>query len=415
MKKIVFLLFCVGILGFMHPVKGSMDQADVTYETLDGDSVLVIEIEGTKPIRIERGNEEDRYTITQQYYEDGHYVFFGYAHLEETLSHFDGYVLVVSEEGHIEYEQIVDEHYLEEVKAAKVHSDALYLLVEQSINHRPASSEFRASLVLKVTDEYEVLHQSDAPLKRMKILDGALFMSDTYAGNYEWGLIDGELMETGDILGLEEGGQYIEEVRFFSLCEDSRVSGEAIEAAHSETYPGHYQFTCHESVIDFTVHPLIEGVTLFEKKAAPIAVSVSEGRVWLNDDLYVSDTLIDEPGYHTLKIEGAHDYELKRSFTLTSGLEGVEEEGLYDNERTLYFSGRGFLNEVPVKSGHTITKSNDYELIVKGLNDYTETVNFSVELEDDSPQFNQSRLEIGLVTGAVLFTGGGIFIYKKRK
>jgi hypothetical protein len=412
MKKIVFLLWSLSVLCLALPAKASGGEVSVTVE----DPFLVIEGNGSDPFKIERGDSANRYTITQHYYEKGHYILFGYVDLEETMSKYDGYVLIVSDAGVIVHEHIIDRNYLEEVKNVSMVEEALYLLVDQSVAKRPEPTEFKSSVIVKITDKIEYLYESQAPLKRFEVDGEAVFMSTTYSGPYERALMrDGSMLEKGETYGLSDGKQYTGQADFYTLCGEGKVDGEAVDKRYTTTYPGHYVFTCDEDTTHFTVHPEIEGIKLFENKPAPVSIDVSEGRLWLNDDLYVSKSLIDRPGYHTLKIEGANGYELRRSFTLTSNITGAEEGKTYQAARTLYFSGDGFLNGTSINSGEVVDKSGVYELQIKGFGEYTETLNFTLDVNNNEESFDKVKLQIGVVLGAVVFTAGGVVVYKKRK
>ena len=415
MKKIVFLLCMTLFVVSPNALLASTEGADVTYERIDGEEVTVIEGEGKVPFRLIRGDSENHYTITQSYYEKDRFILFGYAELKDTTAFYDGYVLVVNEMGAIEQETIIERNYLSEVKALQATDNAFYVLVDQHL-HKEGDIEFKSSLIMQLGEESEVLHESETPLKRFMLEDGALFMSGEYSGSYERALMKaGTILNEGETYGLKDSEQYNGEVTFYTLCRDAKTDGVPVENVHQEAYPGYYVFTCDEREISYTVNPIIEGVTLFEETKAPLAISVSGGRVWLNEDLYVSESLIDMPGYHTLRVEGANGYELRRSFTLTSGLEGALDGEVYHEKTTLYFSGVGTLNGAPIHSGHVIDESGEYALVIDGYDTYQETYGFQVEMGEETTDFDEVRLEVGIVAGAFLFTGGGFLIYKKRK
>ncbi|MGM0435859.1 MAG: hypothetical protein ACQEQA_02280 [Bacillota bacterium] len=415
MKKIVFLLCMIGLVGLPSSPLEATDGAKVTQETIDGEKVTVIEGEGKVPFKLIRGDRENHYEITQSYESDGQFIMFGYAELKDTTAFYDGYVLVVNDSGEIEHETIIERNYLTEVKAVEMTEDAVYVLVDQHIR-KEDDVVFKSSLVMKLSDETKGMHETEYQLRRIDVDSGAIFMSEAFSGPYEHALMeDGTVVENGETYGLEDGAQYSEEVLFYTLCENAMSDGAPIEKVHRETYPGHYLFTCEDKEMVYTLNPLIEGVTLFEERKAPLTVAISGGRTWLNDELYVSESLIDMPGYHTLRIEGANGYELRRSFTLTSGLEGVLDGETYHEKIPLFFSGNGLLNGTEIQSGHVIDESGEYDLVIDGYEGYSETYSFEVNLGEETPGFDEVKLEIGIVAGAFLFTGGGFLIYKKRK
>ncbi|MFP4078366.1 MAG: hypothetical protein ACLFUQ_04420, partial [Candidatus Izemoplasmataceae bacterium] len=148
---------------------------------------------------------------------------------------------------------------------------------------------------------------------------------------------------------------------------------------------------------------------------APAAIEVSGGRTWLNDDLYINGTLVAKPGYHTLKVEGANDYLYTAHFTLESGLEGVEEGGVYTDSKTLFFSGEGVLNEEAIDSGHTLKNPGSYTLKILGHSDYEEKVSFEI-MEGKAPKIeNIPKFELAIASVAIVITGVTVYFFLRKR
>lgn len=415
MKRIVFLLGIIAIALSVTPVKGE-EAFTAVHEEIDGVERLVIEGTAHHPVRIERGDDTNRYTVNGMRHGDGVHTVFGYASLERTPSFYDGFLIAFDDSGTILTEEIFDYEHLEEVKDVRIGEDAFFVHLSQAKDDRREALPHRRDYVLKVTDTVDIMHEHDARIERMHYEQGALYFSERHQGVYEHAVhVRDGLLEPGEVHGLEDQGQYRGEAVFHSLCAASTFEGEPFEESLTVDHPGHYTIGCDGEKSAFTLHPSIEGVTLHEQSLAPVTLDVSGGRVWLNEDLHVNGTLVDTPGRYTLRVEGANGYERTENFTLESGLEGVEDGGVYSNVKTVFFNGEGYLNDEPITSGASLEKSGLHTLTIKGTDDYEETVSFEILPGKTPPIENLMRFEVLLAAGGLLITGGIVFLFLRKR
>lgn len=415
MKRIVFLLGIMAIAASRTPV-GAEEVFTATHQEIDGVETLVIEGSAHHPFRIERGDDDNRYTVNGMRHEDGVHAVFGYADLKRTPSVYDGFLIAFDDAGTIIAEEIFDYDHLEEVRDVQIGRDAFFVHLSQSKDDRHEALPHRRDFLLSVTDTVEVMHEQDARILRVLYEQDALYFSERHQGGYEHAVhVHEGLLEAGKIHGLEDQGQYRGEVTFHSLCETSTFEDEPFKRSLSVDYPGHYTVGCDGEAHTFTLHPSIEGVTLHEQSSAPVSIDVSGGRIWLNEDLYVNKSMVDMPGDYTLRVEGANGYETTDLFVLGSGLEGVEEGGVYSNVKTVFFSGEGFLNDEPITSGHSLKTSGVHTLKITGADDYEETVSFEILPDEPSPIRNLMRFEIILAASGLIITGGIVFLYLRKR
>ncbi|MFW6298794.1 MAG: hypothetical protein ACOC14_03850 [Bacillota bacterium] len=416
MKKIVFLLSICLMGCFQHSLSAESNVA-VDEEVIDGVSRLVIEGTAHHPYRIVRGDEANRYVKTGHETFDGLHAVYGYGVFEGTPSHFDGFLMVFDETGTILLEETLDFDHLEEVMDVHLDGDVAYVHLRQSVDNRPDGMIHRKDYLLEIDGEtVNPLHETSSEIQRMDFERGMVYFSETYQGHYEKGYDVTKGALAGEKLhGLEPHGQYRGEMVVHSFCETALFEGETFTKSHRVDYPGHYTLECDGTDVEFTVNPEIEGVELNGRALAPVALSVSGGRVWLNDDLYIDETLIERPGYHTLRIEGANDYLYTAHFTLESGLEGVEDGGVYSDGKTLFFSGEGRLNDESIASGHTLKEPGSYTLRILGQDDYEEVVSFEIQKGNASKIKNIAGFELGIAIAGIVATGITVYIFFRKR
>lgn len=179
-------------------------------------------------------------------------------------------------------------------------------------------------------------------------------------------------------------------------------------------YPGHYRFDNGKVTDTFTLHADIQGVSEGAIYTEPFTVTVDEGHTFLNHSLYVNEQMIDEIGHHTLRVEGVGNYEKTVDFTLKSNLNGIQDGGHYQSERTLTFNGEGYLDNHRINSGITIDECGEYHLTIEGANGYSETYAFTVAMES-MQEASLFTMERSIALGSVSMLAIGLVVYKIRK
>ncbi|MFW5913453.1 MAG: hypothetical protein ACOCSM_00160 [Bacillota bacterium] len=416
MKKIVFLL---GIL-MVGCIQGSLSAEEtirIDEEVIDGSTRLVIEGTTHHPFRIVRGDEDNRYYMTGHLDQGDVHAVYGYASLETTPSFYDGFVVVFDKTGEILMEETIDFDHLEEVMDVHLEDESLFVHLRQSVDNRPEGMIHRKDLLLEVREEgVTELHESRNEIKRVHYERGMFYFSESYQGHYEKGIdVNNETLVDQKLYGLESHGHYDGSVTIHSFCESSSFEEEVFTNSLVVDYPGHYALECDGDAYTFTVNPQIEGVKLNDRTIAPVAIEVSGGRTWLNDDLYINGELVANPGYHTLKVEGTNDYLYTAPFTLESGLEGVEEGGVYTDAKTLFFSGEGVLNDETIVSGHTLKNPGSYTLKILGQSDYEEVVSFEI-LEGKTPKIEDiPRFELAIAFVGIVITSVTVYFFLRKR
>ncbi len=416
MKRIVFLLSMLAFWTLTDGTLGAEEPVMITHELIDGAERLVIEGKTHTPFRLVLGDEHNRYVDSGYRQENGWHVVYGYASLETSPSFYEGFLVVFDDGGVIRRESTIDFDHLEEVMDVRITDDALYVHVRQSIDNRPEGLIHRRDYLLKMEDGEDIIHEQTEKIRRMIFEENVLYFSEHYQGIFEKAYhMDHGLLEENAIFGLEDRGQYRDVLEVHSLCAHSTFEGDPFERSLRVDYPGHYTMGCGDESYTFTLHPGIEGVTLHDVTKAPAALDISGGRVWLNGALHMEGETLDRPGHYTLKVEGANDYAHTTYFTLESGLEGVEEGGVYSQMKTLFFSGTGFLNDTPISSGVTLEDAGVHTLRIVGEGDYEETVTFEIQKGASPPIKNLLRFEIILGLCGVVLTGGIVFLFLRKR
>ena len=137
-----------------------------------------------------------------------------------------------------------------------------------------------------------------------------------------------------------------------------------------------------------------------------VVIEVSSGTAYLNGDLLAKGERVSCVGHHVLLVSGKNGYEKTVRFTITSGLVGVEDGGVYEYPVTLFFAGEGHLNGVAIATGETITESGEHVLSIDGENAYEETTSFTIESNQESTTSTLMIVEFVLIAVAVVLIGG---------
>ena len=188
-----------------------------------------------------------------------------------------------------------------------------------------------------------------------------------------------QLLRAGQMRGVEPRGVYVGEVTL-QFVGPLRLNGRLIHTPITLDEPGVYEVGFAGATFQFTLHPSLQGVSSQGLYKEALRIHYSAGQAWLNDDLYYSGALIDQPGHHRL-IFTAPTYRYEVPFTLTANVQGVLDRQVYDSPRTLTFQGEGYLNNTFITSPHTVSESGQYVLRVYGQAGYEETHSFNLQLE----------------------------------
>ena len=151
-------------------------------------------------------------------------------------------------------------------------------------------------------------------------------------------------------------------------------------------------------------------VEIYNNSVTPV---ISSGNVILNNDIYISNTEITNPGNYEFIVNGANNYTENLSFTITSNLEGIINNNIYIEPITLDFNGNGYLNNQFIESPYEVIESGDYIFKIRGENNYMETYFFSIEEEVNETSFIDFVQRVDILVLVVVLISGGIILKKK--
>jgi hypothetical protein len=199
-------------------------------------------------------------------------------------------------------------------------------------------------------------------------------------GNENYFVVVDRLVSMFGIAGFEDGVTYDEAVRPLFAGEGT-LNGEAFVSGDEITAAGNYEFVWKETsestpvTISFTITSgtnVTDEATYISSK-----LILFNGEATLNGEPIMSGEEADYPGVYTLVITGPGSYEETYSFTVTSGANVIDGEE-YDDVLFVIFRGRAELNGFPFINATQLSEPGDYVLVVQGLEDYEETIEFSI-------------------------------------
>ena len=80
------------------------------------------------------------------------------------------------------------------------------------------------------------------------------------------------------------------------------------------------------------------------------AITFDYGNATLNNDIYLSGSIVSKPGYYQFLLSGANGYVEECNFTITCNMDGVSNNNVYDSDIEVIFNGEGYLNNQFVNS-----------------------------------------------------------------
>ena len=184
-----------------------------------------------------------------------------------------------------------------------------------------------------------------------------------------------------NVSGVDNNGEYDESVTPIISGGTCTLNGEPYQSGQMIVGPGYYQLVINgnetQSIINFTINPILNVEDGGEYNYSLIP-AISSATMTLDDNVYISNTLINTPGEHVLKINGVNDYYKEISFTIVSGA-NVEDDAKYELSKEIYFVGDSAkLNGESITNGYNITKIGNYQLVINSGTDIC-TYNFTVE------------------------------------
>ena len=165
------------------------------------------------------------------------------------------------------------------------------------------------------------------------------------------------------------------------------LNGNAFTTGTTITQAGNYQLIItgvndEPFTYDFVLTEVVTGLTNNSTYAGEVTPTITGAvSMTLNGNAYSSGTKITNPGDQILIITGVNNYERTYNFFVNLVVTGVTHQSIYTNTPvTIVFSGgSATLNGNLFTSTTTISHVGHYELIILGVNDFSQTITFTIQ------------------------------------
>lgn len=185
---------------------------------------------------------------------------------------------------------------------------------------------------------------------------------------------------------IEDGGTYIRSIRVDQgEAEELYIDGIKVSNIRHISKIGNHEIKYigqngYEKIYNITVKEDDLGINgnVYEE----LTVGLRGVTATLNGLPYSSRQLITQIGYHTLTVYGVNGYTNEYNFFVwqetpmpEEGSRIIDAFNLYTNYKRMYVNG------APVRNGYRFTETGEYEVLLWGEGDYTETYTFTYENE----------------------------------
>ena len=168
-------------------------------------------------------------------------------------------------------------------------------------------------------------------------------------------------------LSIPDCTAYLNETEISGLYEINTPGAYKLKVLGTNGYTNEYSFN---------IVSVLTGVENEQEYNGSVIANTSVGQWYLDDEPYVSGTLITEIGNHTLKVSG-FDYEQVCTFTITvdvaSYAESLEKFNYADTDIELYLDGEKYT------SGTTFSQVGNHTVEYRGANGYVSSADFVIE------------------------------------
>lgn len=388
----------IEVIDYSLTAKKIVFSGEANFEVILGDSETLIDINGAT------------------FYEDT-YLLYGYHNQNIINPDYDGFMIMYDQHGQ-ELNRVIFnlEEQEEFIGVYQLNNKQIYHL-RQSVTNPNGDHEHHFDYFLKFDDTYDGYDYTRFKEKmiRSEIIDEYLYLSHKHHGDYHVAFNhEFDVIYDGVLYGVVNYGTYYDSVDL-TLLNGGYLNEDYIIKDISVNYPGYYVINYKDQISTFVLHPIINGIEANMITNEAVTIHVSSGYLRLNDDIYINQTPIDDPGYYVLTIEGINQYVQEIPFTLTSNLEGIYHNQRYNEPKTITFNGLAYLNNRLIESPHTIHESGSYTLTIFGENGYQETHQFEIELKPVAKTLNESLMYVELTLIGIAATGLFIFFIKLRK
>ncbi len=423
MKKTVFLFLLVLIFSTSKPVGAvndnvyQFDDYEIRVDLYSNDNNgrgYYIEKLGENPFVLNVIYDNIWLTINNVKEIDGNHVFYGYSHVIDSDDYYDTFMIVLDPQGNQIYQETNDYGDLDAVhdvveidNVILVHYNEYYddgfdILFLQN-NIKIYDHEYNLLDEITTYNEYGNVSSTDQlylySFNEDNIWEGA-FTSDL------------NIITIDESLDIPTGSVYHDEITILFL-NDAILNNQIVSNGVTIDYPGNYELTYYDFTYKFIVVPTLTGIEDDAVYNQPVSANITAGNVYLNNDLYVSGTVIDKPGNYQLQIIGSNNYVEEYNFTITSNISGVLHNQTYNDPVEIEFEGKGYLNNTYIESPHTVVDEGEYILRIQGENNYLETYYFDVTAPEDETSLVSFVQKYDVIFLAVVVVSGGLILKKK--
>ena len=226
--------------------------------------------------------------------------------------------------------------------------------------------------------------------------------------------LDGEPFESGTtiidpgehVILIEGKNDYKKEISFsISLQDDGIVDGGHYEDSASYTFSGGFATldgkpytsntkiteignhtlivsgsTGYKKTVNFVIDPKIKNISNNALYQGSVTPEISGGQLSLDGNSYISGTMINEPGEHSLIISGSNGYSQIIQFSISLIDSGISDGDCFTDYASYTFSGGLVtLDGKKYESGSKITEIGNHTLNISGSRDYNKIINFTIE------------------------------------
>lgn len=421
MKKIVFLF---ALIVTLVPKNISAEQSqsfildnytiNIEETYIDGGIGITIEKQGPGPFQTTYRTYGERYYIKGVVIQNDQIILYGSVHVKDEDTYFDSIVLVFTEYGTFEKKIIVDHGDLEEIEQV-FYVDGVYVM--QTVQHTDMNEEYhyKNNYFTTYDDTFTKINQIEVSREILtsKQENSYLLFSYDYDDYYEFGLTSNlEVIQDDDLIEVEENFVFTS-AHYLRFINSGYLNGETISNGYNISYPGLYTFIYNDNENHFKFDADVRGVEDGGVYSEGLTIYFNGGNALLDNDVINSGHHVTLPGEYQLTVNGLNGYLEQYNFTITSNMDGVVNNHIYDDLVNVSFNGEGYLNNQFVESPIFIENEGEYVLKILGENNYMETYFFSVEKEKKDMSFLGFVQKFDVVVLVVTVISGAIILKKK--
>ncbi len=423
MKRVVFLCFIAMMWSNQTVSASSIETYTFTdyeirlmYERNDQNRLgYMIQKVGLSPFVVDLYQENADLHVNQVIELEGNHLIYGYIHQDGTSSYYSGFFTVLSPTGEQLDFEVIDDGYEEDVRHVFVLDHVLMMVVLHLDDDGDGYYQFREYEVRIYAYDFTLLNTIMIPIEQTSFTasEGMLLINTDSSDAYEQAILeDGTRLKDDQLLPIETNQIYVKSV-YIPFLNEAIINNQTYYNGVIIDYPGNYTLVYQGVTYSFTVDSSVSGVEDNQTYHEAVIPYVSSGQVYLNNDLFVSGTTIDQPGDYNLIIRGVNGYEKTIHFTITSNIVGVLDHQTYYDDITLSFTGIGYLNDTFITSPYVVENPGSYVFTIEGENNYQETYEFELLKPESELSFGSFLKQYDLIILGITVVSGFLILKKK--